>query len=67
MQEVWRDIEGYGGFYQISSLGRVKSQGKQCAVSEKREIEPFMYRTTNAAEPWRYPKSTVSRIALSVL
>ena len=38
MQEVWRDIEGYGGFYQISNLGRVKSRGKQCAVSEKKEI-----------------------------
>lgn len=38
MQEVWRDIEGYDGFYQISNLGRVKSRGKQCAVSEKKEI-----------------------------
>ena len=38
MQEVWRDIEGHGGFYQISNLGRVKSRGKQCAVSEKRDI-----------------------------
>lgn len=38
MQEAWRDIEGYGGFYQISNLGRVKSRGKQCAVSEKRDI-----------------------------
>lgn len=23
--EIWKDIEGYGGLYQISSLGRVKS------------------------------------------
>ena len=25
MQEVWKDIEGYEGLYQISNLGRVKS------------------------------------------
>lgn len=25
MKEIWKDIEGYNGIYQISSLGRVKS------------------------------------------
>jgi predicted XRE-type DNA-binding protein len=25
MQEIWRDIEGYEGLYQVSNLGRVKS------------------------------------------
>jgi hypothetical protein len=25
MEEIWKDIEGYEGLYQISSLGRVKS------------------------------------------
>lgn len=25
MEEVWKDVVGYEGFYQISSLGRVKS------------------------------------------
>lgn len=25
MQEVWKDIEGYEGLYQVSNLGRVKS------------------------------------------
>lgn len=25
MKEVWKDIDGYGGLYKISSLGRVKS------------------------------------------
>lgn len=25
MQEVWKDIKGYEGYYQISNLGRVKS------------------------------------------
>ena len=25
MKEIWKDIKGYEGYYQISSLGRVKS------------------------------------------
>lgn len=25
MKEIWKDIEGYGGYYQVSNLGRVKS------------------------------------------
>lgn len=25
MQEIWKDIEGYEGLYQVSNLGRVKS------------------------------------------
>lgn len=28
MEEVWKDIEGYEGLYQVSNLGRVKSFGK---------------------------------------
>lgn len=26
MEEIWKDIQGYNGIYQISNLGRVKSQ-----------------------------------------
>ena len=25
MKEIWKDIKGYEGFYQVSNLGRVKS------------------------------------------
>ena len=25
MQEIWKDIEGYEGLYQVSNLGRVRS------------------------------------------
>ena len=28
MKEIWKDIKGYEGFYQISNLGRVKSLKK---------------------------------------
>ena len=29
MEEVWKDIEGYEGLYQVSNLGRIKSLPKQ--------------------------------------
>lgn len=42
MQEIWKDIDGWEGFYQISNLGRVKScrryirkRGRLCLVNEK--------------------------------
>ena len=25
MEEIWKDIEGYEGFYQVSNIGRVRS------------------------------------------
>lgn len=28
MREIWKDIDGYEGYYQISNLGRVKSLGR---------------------------------------
>lgn len=33
--EIWKDIEGYEGLYQISSLGRVKSLGNDKTKKEK--------------------------------
>ena len=29
MEEIWKDIEGYEGLYQVSNLGRVKSLGRK--------------------------------------
>ena len=29
MKEIWKDIQGYEGLYQVSSLGRVKSLEKK--------------------------------------
>ena len=25
MEEIWKDIEGFEGYYQVSNLGRIKS------------------------------------------
>lgn len=36
MDEVWKDIEGYEGYYQVSSLGRVRSLDRVVATSNGR-------------------------------
>lgn len=37
MTEEWKDIEDFGGFYQISNLGRVKSTGGYCGTVKRKE------------------------------
>ena len=37
MSEIWKDIEGYEGLYQISNLGRVKRLGHQCGAIYRNE------------------------------
>jgi hypothetical protein len=47
-QEVWKDINGYEGLYQISNLGRVKSldrekwNGKGFELLKEKIIKPFI-------------------------
>lgn len=36
MAEIWKDIEGYEGYYQISNLGRVKSLPRE--IDNKKHI-----------------------------
>lgn len=36
MEEIWRDIEGYEGLYQVSNLGRVKSVERFVAYKDGR-------------------------------
>jgi len=38
MEEEWKDIKGYEGFYQISNLGRVKSLGGWCGTVKRKPI-----------------------------
>ena len=32
MEEIWKDVVGYEGLYQVSNLGRVKSLSHHCVV-----------------------------------
>ena len=38
MQEIWKDITGYEGLYQISNLGRLKSLKRKCNKRLCKEI-----------------------------
>lgn len=40
MEEIWKDIKGYEGSYQVSNLGRVKSVGR---LIERNGTEDFYY------------------------
>lgn len=37
MEEIWKDIEGYEGLYQVSNLGRVKSLSRVVVRSSTRK------------------------------
>ena len=39
MQEIWKDIEGYEGLYQVSNKGKVSSnKGKKMSEEQKEKI-----------------------------
>lgn len=62
MQEIWKDIDGYEGYYQISNLGRVKSLSRKIYKSNGE-----FYRTKT--EKIKVPKTTkdgYNAITLSV-
>ena len=35
MEEVWKDVEGYEGFYQVSNLGRVRGLKRRKILAER--------------------------------
>ena len=52
MEEIWKDIKGYEGLYQVSNLGRVKSlkrvilrnnqHGKYFVEKEEKILKQFI-------------------------
>ena len=48
MEEVWKDIDGYEGLYQVSNLGNVKSL-RYMGRNEKRNLTP---KCNNAGRLW---------------
>lgn len=37
MKEIWKEIEGFYGYYSISNFGRVKSTGGWCGTAKRKE------------------------------
>ena len=44
MNEIWKDIEGYEGFYQVSNLGRVRSFDRIVIKPHPKTGEPFEFK-----------------------
>ncbi len=38
MQEIWKDVQGYEGLYQVSNLGKVKSFRGSCKFGKPKEL-----------------------------
>lgn len=53
MKEIWKDIKGYEGLYQVSNFGRVKRNGRILKVRVKRKgyLGVVLY---NNSEPKHY-------------
>ena len=41
MEEIWKDIEGYEGLYQVSNMGRVRSLRRNIILKSKRETNEY--------------------------
>ena len=74
--EIWKDIPEYEGYYQASSLGRIKSlkrhflrtDGVRCSVKEKilkQILNKYGYLAINAAKNGKVNRKLSHRIILS--
>ena len=56
MKEIWKDVPGFEGFYQVSNMGRVKSLARKTSVQVKRRVRLVKYRKgtvyTDREEVW---------------
>ena len=59
MEEIWKDIKGYEGLYQISNLGRVKS------LPKVKRTPTTEYITKARFLPWKICKGGYYRVSLS--
>ena len=41
MEEIWKDIKGYEGYYQVSNLGRIKSLGRYIFIIRNRGRQTY--------------------------
>lgn len=61
-EEIWRDVTGYAGFYEVSSLGRIRSVARMVHVSAVRGRayeRPIRERILRATISHGYPSVTL--------
>lgn len=64
--EVWKDIEGYEGYYQISNFGRVKSLKRKVWVSKRQIYRELSERILKQGEdPNGYFRVVLNESAIS--
>ena len=60
MEEVWKDIEGYEGMYQVSNLGKVRSLDRlvpaACALSKGNQVVNYLRKGKILTDHWAGPK-----------
>lgn len=54
LQEIWKDVMGYEGLYQVSDQGRVKNIAKRARTSVGRLV-------SSTTDTWGYPKLLLSK------
>ena len=64
VEEVWKDIKGYEGLYQVSNLGRIKSlvgwNGKEYVLREK-ILKPVIHKNKYASVTLHKDKKQIGR------
>lgn len=72
MEEIWADIKGYEGLYQVSNLGRVKSLAKIVArgrLQGERILKPGIdktgYQRVNLYKNGKHKRYSVHRLVLT--
>lgn len=60
--EIWKDIEGYEGLYQVSNLGNVKSLNKRKGRILKLTKDHFGYLRVNLYKDFKYKIHKVHRL-----
>ena len=59
MEEIWRDIEGYEGCYQVSNIGRVKSFKRWAEgriLKPQRDVDSYFYVGLKGSERRNFKK-----------
>lgn len=52
MEEIWKDIKGYEGLYQVSNLGRVKRVGRKILKQQKSKGYLRVWLSKNDKPKW---------------